>query len=53
MSQDTLIKLQCTVCKNINYYTHKNKKQNPDPLEIKKFCDKKCRGHTVHKELNK
>ncbi len=28
----------------------KNKKQNPDKLERKKFC-KFCRKHTLHKEI--
>ena len=43
------IALQCTACKNINYLTSKNKKNNPDRLEIKKYCPK-CRKMTVHKE---
>ncbi|MBI4050154.1 MAG: 50S ribosomal protein L33 [Candidatus Doudnabacteria bacterium] len=52
MSQETLIKMQCTVCKRINYQTHKNKKNTPEALEIKKFC-KWDRKHTLHKELKK
>ncbi|MDR0433449.1 MAG: 50S ribosomal protein L33 [Gracilibacteraceae bacterium] len=43
------ITLACTECKNRNYQTIKNKKNDPDRLEIKKFC-KTCRVHTVHKE---
>jgi len=28
----------------------KNKKKNPDKLELKKFCNT-CRKHTPHKEI--
>ena len=52
MSQDKLIKLQCSECKEINYYSVKNKKQNPDKLEMKKHC-KRCKKHTLHKEMKK
>ncbi|OGY58386.1 MAG: 50S ribosomal protein L33 [Candidatus Colwellbacteria bacterium RIFCSPHIGHO2_12_FULL_43_12] len=46
---DNLIRLKCTVCSRMNYYTHKNKKQVERKLEYKKFCDW-CRKHTPHKE---
>lgn len=52
MAQENLIKLQCTVCKRINYYTNKNKKSTPEALELKKFC-KWERKHTLHKEMKK
>ncbi|MFW5648231.1 MAG: 50S ribosomal protein L33 [Candidatus Alkaliphilus sp. MAG34] len=41
--------LACTECKQRNYNTSKNKKNDPDRLEIKKYC-KFCRAHTIHKE---
>ena len=41
--------LKCTECGEENYITSKNKKNNPDRLEIKKYCPK-CRKMTVHKE---
>ncbi len=41
--------LACTECKQRNYNTTKNKKNNPDRMEIKKYC-KFCKAHTVHKE---
>ncbi len=44
------ITLACTVCKRRNYTLTKNKKKNPDRLELKKFC-KFCRKHTLHKEI--
>ena len=43
------ITLECTECKNRNYVTEKNKKNNADRLEIKKYC-KFCKKTTVHKE---
>ena len=43
------IALQCTVSKNINYLTSKNKQNTEGKLEVKKFC-KKCNKTTAHKE---
>ncbi len=47
-----IIKLKCTVCSRINYYTRKNKKKTEKKLELNKFC-KWCRKHTKHKETKK
>ncbi|OPL11992.1 MAG: 50S ribosomal protein L33 [Firmicutes bacterium ML8_F2] len=52
MSQDNLIKLQCSQCKRINYWSSKNKKTIQKKLELKKFC-KWCKKHTLHKEMKK
>ena len=41
--------LACEECKQRNSPTYKNKKNDPDRLEIKKYC-KFCHKHTVHKE---
>jgi len=43
------VTLACTECKQRNYNTMKNKKNNPDRLELKKYC-RFCKTHTVHKE---
>ncbi|NMA68286.1 MAG: 50S ribosomal protein L33 [Desulfitobacterium sp.] len=43
------ITLACNECKNRNYATNKNKKNNPDRLEVKKYC-KFCKTHTAHRE---
>ena len=43
------ITLACTECKQRNYNTMKNKKNDPDRLEMNKYC-KFCRKHTLHKE---
>ncbi|MCK4968572.1 MAG: 50S ribosomal protein L33 [Candidatus Aenigmarchaeota archaeon] len=49
MSQENLIKLECSVCHQINYYSKKNKKQIKERLQIKKYCPK-CKKHILHKE---
>jgi len=41
--------MACTVCKQRNYTTSKNKKNNPERLELRKFCPT-CRVHTAHRE---
>lgn len=43
------VTIACSECKNRNYITSKNKKNNPDRLEIKKYCST-CKTHTSHKE---
>jgi len=43
------IVLQCTECKDRNYFTTKNKKTTTQRLEFKKFC-RKCRKHSPHRE---
>jgi large subunit ribosomal protein L33 len=49
MSQENMIKLECTECKRINYYSRKNKKNIKNRLQLKKYC-KWCKKHTLHKE---
>ncbi|NLA11503.1 MAG: 50S ribosomal protein L33 [Firmicutes bacterium] len=44
-----IIHLECTQCRERNYSSHKNKKNNPERLEMKKYCPR-CKGHTLHKE---
>ena len=43
------VKLACTECKQRNYDTIKNKKNDPDRIELKKYC-RFCKKSTVHKE---
>ena len=43
------ITLECTECKNRNYESFKNKKNDPDRLTFNKFCPT-CKKHTAHKE---
>lgn len=49
MPQDNLLRMKCTVCKQANYYTSKNKKKVERKLEYSKFC-KWCKKSTKHKE---
>jgi len=43
------VTLGCTVCKNRNYQTNKNKRNDPDRIALNKYC-KFCKKHTEHKE---
>ncbi len=43
------ITLACTECKRRNYNTTKNKKNDPDRIELQKYC-RFCKKHTPHKE---
>ena len=44
-----VVALACTVCKSRNYTTSKNKKNNPERLELKKYCNT-CRVPAAHRE---
>jgi large subunit ribosomal protein L33 len=43
------ITLACQECKHRNYITKKNRRNDPDRLDLKKFCPN-CRRHTDHRE---
>ncbi|MCK4931413.1 MAG: 50S ribosomal protein L33 [Candidatus Aminicenantes bacterium] len=45
-----IVTLQCTVCKRRNYTTTRNKKQQTEKIQLKKYC-KFDRKHTLHKEV--
>ena len=42
------VTLACTECKQRNYNTVKNKKNDPDRIELKKYCPF-CKKQTAHK----
>jgi large subunit ribosomal protein L33 len=44
-----IVTLTCTVCKQRNYTTTKNKKNTPDKLDFKEYC-RFCQKHTSHRE---
>ena len=44
-----VITFACTECKERNYTSEKNRKNDPNRLELKKFCPR-CRDHQVHRE---
>ncbi len=45
----TAVTLECTVCKRRNYITTKNKSNQRERIEMKKYC-KWDKAHTQHKE---
>jgi large subunit ribosomal protein L33 len=45
----TVITLACSECRRRNYTTSKNKKNDPNRLERRKYC-RWCRRHTIHRE---
>lgn len=44
-----IIYLACTECKNRNYTSSKNKRSDPNRLELNKFCPR-CRMQRLHRE---
>ncbi len=44
-----VVTLACSECKNRNYTTEKNKKNDTARMELKKYC-RYCRQHTAHRE---
>ena len=46
---EDIITLACGVCRRRNYTTLKNKKNDPDRIELSKYC-RWCHKHTAHKE---
>jgi large subunit ribosomal protein L33 len=44
-----VIQLACTECKQRNYATRKNKKNDPNRIELLKYCPRE-RRHTLHRE---
>jgi large subunit ribosomal protein L33 len=43
------VTLACEDCKRRNYQTDKNRRNDPDRIEMRKFC-RWCGRHTAHKE---
>ncbi|MFA6861398.1 MAG: 50S ribosomal protein L33 [Bacilli bacterium] len=41
--------LRCSVCKDENYITTKNKRLHPDRFTTKKYCPN-CKKMTLHEE---
>ncbi|MFO7171564.1 MAG: 50S ribosomal protein L33 [Bacillota bacterium] len=44
-----IITMACSECKNRNYSTTKNRRNDPGRLELRKFCPT-CGRHTLHRE---
>ena len=45
----TRVTLACEECKQRNYISSKNKSNNTERIELKKYC-KFCKEHTAHME---
>lgn len=43
------ITLECTECHEQNYLSNKNRRNNPDRIELNKYCPRQ-RKVTLHKE---
>jgi large subunit ribosomal protein L33 len=44
-----VITFACTECKERNYTSQKNRKNDTGRLELEKYCPR-CRKHTLHRE---
>jgi large subunit ribosomal protein L33 len=44
-----IIDLACSECRQRAYTTEKNRRNDPDRLEFRKYCPR-CRGHRQFKE---
>jgi len=45
-----IITLACTECRERTYTTTKNRRNDPDRLELNKYCPR-CRQHRLHREV--
>ncbi len=45
----THVIMACTECKERNYITEKNRRNDSGRLELQKFCPR-CRCHRLHRE---
>jgi large subunit ribosomal protein L33 len=41
--------LACTECKERNYTSEKNRRNDPGRMELQKYCPR-CQTHTLHRE---
>ena len=44
-----VITLECTECRERNYTSEKNRRNDSSRLELRKFCPR-CRNHRQHRE---
>jgi len=45
----TIIHLACVECRERTYTTTKNRRNDPERIELRKYCPR-CRQHRVHRE---
>ena len=46
----TIITLQCGECRERNYTTTKNRRNDPNRIELNKYCPR-CRSKRSHREI--
>ena len=44
-----IITLECTECHERNYTSEKSRRNDPNRLEMRKFCPR-CKVHRLHRE---
>jgi len=44
-----VITLECTECRERNYTSEKNRRNDPGRIELQKYC-RRCRTHRLHRE---
>ena len=45
-----LVTLACSDCRERTYNTEKNRRNDPNRIELNKFCPR-CRGGRLHREV--
>jgi large subunit ribosomal protein L33 len=45
-----IITLACSECRERNYVTEKNKRNDAERIELRKYCPR-CRVHRPHREV--
>ncbi len=45
-----VVTMACTTCRERNYISEKNRRNDPQRVELRKFCSR-CRSHTSHREM--
>ena len=46
----TIVTLECTECSNRNYTTEKNKRNDPQRMELKKYCPTRAASHRASRD---
>jgi len=44
-----VVTMECTECRERNYTTEKSRRNDPQRIELNKFC-RRCSKHTLHRE---
>jgi large subunit ribosomal protein L33 len=45
-----IITLACSECRERNYVTEKNRRNDSERIELRKYCPR-CRVHRLHREV--